>query len=110
MSSHVLSEVARVCDRVALLRKGELALLADFEEIRRLAARRVRVLFSSEVQPLAQYPPEYEILELKPQAWSLRAEGPLGPLLKLVTTLPVKDIEVQEPRLEDVLIKYYRES
>ena len=37
MSSHVLSEVERVCDRVALLRKGELVLLSPVEEIRRMA-------------------------------------------------------------------------
>src|SRR4029077_4623516 len=43
MSSHVLSEVGRVCDRIALLRKGELALLSSVEECRRLAARSVRV-------------------------------------------------------------------
>src|SRR5437763_12601293 len=35
MSSHVLSEVDRVCDRIALLRKGELVLQSSVEEIRR---------------------------------------------------------------------------
>src|SRR5262245_46723337 len=37
MSSHVLSEVERVCDRIALLRKGELVLLSSVQESRRLA-------------------------------------------------------------------------
>src|SRR5712692_3248618 len=49
MSSHVLSEVDRVCDRIALLRKGQLVLLSALEESRRLAARRVRVFFSENV-------------------------------------------------------------
>src|SRR5205807_410027 len=58
MSSHVLSEVERVCDRVALLRKGELVLLAGLEAIRRLTARRVRVSFSREVlAPAGQIAP-----------------------------------------------------
>lgn len=110
MSSHVLSEVARVCDRVALLRKGELALLATVEEIRKLAPRRVRVIFADDVKLNQRLPPGHEIVELKPRAWNLRVEGILGPLLSLLATLPVKDIEVEEPRLEDVLIKYYREG
>jgi len=110
MSSHVLSEVARVCDRVALLRKGKLALLATVEEIRKLAARRVRVSFSEDLKLDPVFPRGHEIIELKPQAWNLRVEGPLGALLSLLATLPVKDIEVEEPRLEDVLIKYYRED
>lgn len=107
MSSHVLSEVARVCDRVALLRKGELALLATVEELRKLAARRVRVFFAEEVsEPVL--PPHHEIVSLEPRLWNLRVEGPLGPLLSMLATLPVTDIEVEEPRLEDVLIKYYQ--
>ena len=108
MSSHVLSEVARVCDRVALLRKGELGLLAAVEEIKKLAARRVRVFFSEEVRFDPGLPTGVQIVTPEPRLWSLRVEGLLGPLLKLLATLPVADIEVEEPHLEDVLIKYYQ--
>ena len=110
MSSHVLSEVERTCDRIALLRKGELVLLSTVEEIRHLAARRVRVLFTEDVPPATDFPPGHEIVDLKPRAWSLRVAGLLGPLLVMLATLPVADIEVEESRLEDVLIKYYREG
>jgi ABC-2 type transport system ATP-binding protein len=108
MSSHVLSEVARVCDRVALLRDGELALFAAVEEIRKLAARRVRVFFAEEVSPSAALPEGHEMMKVEQRQWSLRVEGLLGPLLGLLSDLPVTDIEVEEPRLEDVLIKYYQ--
>jgi ABC-2 type transport system ATP-binding protein len=110
MSSHVLSEVARVCDRVALLRKGELALLATVEEARTLAARRVRVFFEKEVGLDLPFPQGVEVADLKPREWTLKVEGVLGPLLFLVAKLPVKDLEVHEARLEDVLIKYYMED
>jgi ABC-2 type transport system ATP-binding protein len=110
MSSHVLSEVARVCDRVALLRKGELALLTPVEEIRKLAARSVRVFFSEDLKLEPVFPEGVQVVELKPREWSLRVDGLLGPLVRVLATLPVKDLEVQEPRLEDVLIKYYRED
>jgi ABC-2 type transport system ATP-binding protein len=110
MSSHVLSEVERVCDRVALLGKGNLVLLSAVEEIRRLAARRVRVFFTEDVQLNPALPPGHEIVEIKPREWILRVEGLLGPLVGLLSQLPVKDLQIQEPRLEDVLIKYYREG
>ena len=110
MSSHVLSEVARVCDRVALLRKGELALLASVEQLQKLAARRVRVFFAEDVNVDPALPPGHETTKITPRMWSLRVEGMLGPLLGLLAALPVKDMEVEEPRLEDVLIKYYREG
>jgi ABC-2 type transport system ATP-binding protein len=110
MSSHVLSEVERVCDRIALLRKGELVLLADLDEIRGLTARRVRVMFSQDVTVPAGMPPGHEFLESAPRVWRLDVTGPLGPLLAELGGLPVEDIEVREARLEDVVLKYYREG
>src|SRR5205085_7605168 len=67
MSSHVLSEVERVCDRIALLRKGELVLLSGLEALRGLTARRVRVLFSRDVMaPAGWLPPGHDFLETAP--------------------------------------------
>ena len=106
MSSHVLSEVDRACDRIALVRKGEMVLLATIEETRKLAARRVRVSFSEDVSVTP--PPFSEVVEIRPRLWNLKIEGPLGPLLRQLAALPVHDIEVAEPKLEDVIMKYYR--
>ena len=110
MSSHVLSEVERVCDRFALLRKGELVLLSTVDESRKLTSRRVRVFFSGDVQVIADLPSGSEIVESGPRVWKLRVEGLLGPLLKAIAALPVKDLEVEESRLEDVVLKYYRDG
>ena len=110
MSSHVLSEVERVCDRIALLRRGELVLLSTVEKTRKLAARRVRVFFAQDVNLTTALPPGSEIAAAGPRWWSLNVEGPLGPLLSVLGALPVRDIEVQEPTLEDVIMKYYRED
>jgi ABC-2 type transport system ATP-binding protein len=110
VSSHVLSEVQRVCDRIALLRKGKLALLSTVEEVRRMAARRVRVVFSEPVPAPEHFPAGFELIEISPAVWTLRVEGLMGPLTGLLASRPVKDIEVEEAKLEDVLIKYYREE
>jgi ABC-2 type transport system ATP-binding protein len=110
MSSHVLSEVDRVCDRIALIRKGELVLLSGIEELRKLAARPVRVLFAEDVPIAAGLPPGNEVVETGPRAWNLKVEGPLGPLLRSIATLPVRDIEIAEAKLEDVILKYYRDG
>jgi len=110
MSSHVLSEVDRVCDRIALIRKGELVLLSGIEELRRLAARPVRVLFAEDVAGVPVLPSGSEVTQADPRSWSLTVEGPLGPLLRAISTLPVRDIEIAEARLEDVILKYYRDG
>jgi len=110
MSSHVLSEVGRVCDRIGLLRKGELVLLSTVEDVRALAPRRLRVWFDRDVNRPGDFPAKYEIVEIQPRLWSLRVHGPLGWLTEHLSGLPVLDIEIDEPRLEDVLTRYYREE
>jgi ABC-2 type transport system ATP-binding protein len=110
MSSHVLSEVDRVCDRIALLRKGELVLLSTVEESRKRAARRVRVTFAADVSVPASLPPGHEMIQALPRVWRLNVEGLLGPLLGVLATLPVSDIEVEQPKLEDVVMKFYRDG
>lgn len=110
MSSHVLSEVERVCDRIALLRKGELVLLASVQESRKLAERRVRISFHTDVVAEIKLPPGCELVERAPRAWALKVAGPLGPLVGALAPLPVQDVHVEEARLEDVVLKIYREG
>ncbi len=111
MSSHVLSEVERICERIAVLRKGELRLVAPVEQVRHLAPRRVQVIFAADVpasgpQPLAD---GVSLVSAAPRCWSFTVRGPLGPLLAQMASLPIADLTVEEPRLEDVVIDYYRE-
>lgn len=110
MSSHVLSEVDRVCDRIALMRKGELVLLSSVEEIRKVASRRVRVYLSEEAPLPTHLPSGVELVETAPRMWTLKVEGLMGPLLRALGAVPVKDIDVPEAKLEDVVMRYYREG
>jgi ABC-2 type transport system ATP-binding protein len=110
MSSHVLPEVERVCDRIAVLRKGEVVLLSSVADARKLASRRVRVSFQQDVAVPASLPQGYEMTDAKPRIWILRVTGPLGALPSFLATLPVADLAVEEARLEEVLGKYYRDG
>ncbi len=112
MSSHVLPEVERVCDRIGLLRRGELVLVAAVDEVRRLAARHVRIQFRERVDPPAcGWPEGCEVVDAAaPTAWHLRVRGGLGPIIALIARLPVDDVDVQEAHLEEVLKRYYRDE
>jgi ABC-2 type transport system ATP-binding protein len=110
MSSHVLPEVERVCDRIAVLRNGEVVLLSSVEDARKLAARNVRVAFHQDVAVPPLLPPDYEMTDAKPRSWTLRVTGPLGSLPSFLAALPVADLAVEEAKLEDVLVKYYRDG
>jgi ABC-type uncharacterized transport system ATPase subunit len=68
-SSHVLSEVERVCDRIAMLRKGEVVLNSPVEDVRKLASRRVRVAFQQDVAIPASLPQGSEMIEPSRGCW-----------------------------------------
>jgi ABC-2 type transport system ATP-binding protein len=109
MSSHVLSEVERVCDRIAVIRSGEIVLVATVADVRRMSGRTVYVRFTRETGAVA-LPPGMRLLEWSPALWQIRVEGEVGPLLPLLANLPVHDVEIVEPALEDVLRGFYRKE
>ena len=108
MSSHVLPEVERVCDRIGLVRDGELVLVSTVHEIRNLSGRRVRVSFAQPVAAPAAWPGGCEVIEISPQRWDLRVHGALGPTVAMLAALPIADLEVQMPHLEEILKTHYR--
>jgi hypothetical protein len=87
-----------------------MVLLSSVRESRRLVPRRVRVLFSEDVTAPPELPPGQQLTEQTPRLWRLAVAGPLGPLLALLEGLPVQDMEIEEARLEDVVLRYYREG
>ena len=111
MSSHVLSEVQSICDNVGLIRKGALVLQATVEEIRRMAPRRVSVDFRADVPgPPSDPARNWRIETVEPRRWILLLTGPAGPLLQELAALPVADLQIHEPNLDDVLRQYYRQT
>ena len=110
MSSHVLPEVERICDRIGLVRRGELVLLSTVQDLRSLAGRRVRASFAEPVAAPASWPAGCDVIDVSPRLWDLRVHGPLGPIVGLLAALPVADLDVQMPHLEEILRTYYADS
>jgi energy-coupling factor transporter ATP-binding protein EcfA2 len=61
MSSHVLPEVERVCDRIAVLRKGQVVLLSSVEDAQKLASRPVRVALQHADRSIALSGPQISV-------------------------------------------------
>lgn len=107
LSSHVLSHVERLCDRVAVIRGGRIAIVETVDELRRRGHRTVRVHFTEPVPDL-QPPDGVTVVHRDTDHCTLSVIGPLGALTRSLATLPVRDLEVAEPTLEDILRSYYR--
>lgn len=109
LSSHVLTHVERLCDRVAVIRRGRIALLDTIDALRRQGRRTVRLHFS---QPIGEFevPTNVTITDRSPDRCTLSVEGEVGALLVRLQSLPLRDMEIAEPSLEDILRSSYRED
>ena len=109
LSSHVLSEVERLCDRVGIIRRGRLVRETSISDLRRDTPRRVRVVFDGPAPP----PPPKLAAALRRQdthRWDLEWRGPLGGALEALRGLDVADIEIEPFRLEDYVLKIYADA
>lgn len=108
-SSHVLSEVEELCDRVALIRNGRLAAVARIDDLRAHMQRRVTVRLTDGdtgvEQRLATLPGVTHMTGGNGQ-WRFLA-GDLPATLHLLAALPVADVAIEPPSLEDVFLRYY---
>jgi len=106
LSSHILSEVEAVCDRVGILRGGRLVDEGTLEQLRHLSAHTVEVTFDG---PLPALPPLPGVTAAPAGANALRLEvsGELRPLLAVLAELPVVALTSREPSLEEIFLHHY---
>ena len=106
LSSHVLPEVERLCERVALIRAGRIVDEGTIEHLRAGRARRVRVVLR-EGAPAPELP-DARLVERAGEAWVLAHRGPPGPLLTALAALDPLDVTIEEAGLEEIFLDYYR--
>ena len=111
LSSHVLPEVQRVCDRVAFIREGELVAVEDVAELMGKAVRQIEVVFAEPVAPsvFEGVPGVVSVSTDGEDAVTLRltVTGSLDPVVKRLSAYPVLDLISQLPDLEDVFMTFY---
>jgi ABC-2 type transport system ATP-binding protein len=106
LSSHILSEVEAVCDRVGILRAGKLVDEGTLAELRHLGAQVVEVTFAGAAPKL----PPLEGVRVAPAgASALRFEvsGSIAPLIAALASEPVATLTSREPSLEEVFLHHY---
>jgi ABC-2 type transport system ATP-binding protein len=108
-SSHILSEVERVCDRVAIIRQGRLVAL---QEVGLLLARRKRHV----EMRLAGAPPTLEgvsgvsAIHTSDGLLTCQLEGDVGPFLRALEGAAISDLTIEPAHLEEAFLEYYAED
>lgn len=113
LSSHLLTEVDQLCDRVGILRAGRLVEIAQLEDLRGLRRSEVHLTFAD----AARVPADLEavagvesVSRPAPDRVVLSLAGPPASLLQAVADAGVTSIGVREPSLEEIFLDYYGEG
>lgn len=106
-SSHVLTEVEQVCDRVAILQQGRLVHWQNMRELR--SVRQVRVRLNDSEPAIATLE---HVKAMRRQGHDLEFEhsGPLPELLGWLATLPIQDVKIEPLGLANIYHHYHRAS
>ncbi len=108
-SSHVLSEVERVCDRVAIIRKGELVALTDITELLDRRRRSVEIRLAGEA-PVLEGVTGVTDVRIRDGVLTCQLEGEPGPLLAALQGVAIDDLLLEPARLEDAFMEYYADE
>ena len=103
LSSHVLSEVQRHCRHAAVIREGRLLAMDSVEKLGHTDARRVTLRGVHELPPL----PELRDARAGQDGVTFLYGGDMPTLLGTLAGLPVTDVTITEPDLEEVFLHYY---
>ena len=107
-SSHSLSEVQHVCDRVAMLREGRLVADESLEDLRARAMRIINIRWQRgrEVQS-ATAPAFLDVQRAHDDRWTCTLTGSVGDLIRWLADKPVEDLTIGQPDLDSLFRQYY---
>jgi len=108
LSSHIIDEVDRTCDRVAIIREGRLVQVDRIETIRQLAFHHVELMFARPV-PSSVFSSIDGVsdVEAAGDVIRMRVNGPIGKVIVLAASHDLVDVVSREPNLEDVFLAQY---
>jgi len=111
-SSHIISEVEILAERVAIIRQGIIVEEADPHRLMEMSLRRIRVRFSETIDstPLAEIEGVTLLSLNKGTSAHLQVEGEMDGLIKALGAYRVRDIKIERPSLEDIFLTYYKDE
>jgi ABC-2 type transport system ATP-binding protein len=105
-SSHVLSEVERVCDRVAIIRQGRLVALEDVGSLLAHRRRHVEMRLAGAPPALVDVPGVSHLV-VRDGLLSCELEGDVGPFLRAIAGAPITDLTIEPAHLEEAFLEFY---
>jgi ABC-2 type transport system ATP-binding protein len=105
-SSHNLPEVEKICHRIAIIRNAELVALENINDLKKKRFRKLKIEFEKPIENLKI--PGTSFIKKDGLIYEFIIETDIKKVLEQVTQLPVKDVVLPEPTLEEVFLYFYK--
>jgi ABC-2 type transport system ATP-binding protein len=111
-SSHILKEVERICDRVGIIKNGNLVFVEDLKEYRSIIGKKISLELPGKepVDIVKRLKDDFGVAEIIFVEGKIKFffKGDVRELLEYMGTIPIKDILIEVPAIEDVFMTYYK--
>jgi ABC-2 type transport system ATP-binding protein len=111
LSSHDLAEVQAVCDRIGIIKEGEMILVEEVENLVSKFLQNVRVSFTSEVPSLESLEAIDSVISAEAEdedTLLLKVKEDINELLRLLTQYELDRLSVEDATLEEIFLQYYQ--
>ncbi len=113
LSSHNLSEVQEICDRVGIIRKGRIIVIETVKELRTKSMQQLTVEFADgEVPDISDIEGLSNVFSVKRDnsTFYIKVKEDINDLLKFITTNRIKRMTLEDSSLEDIFLTYYKDE
>lgn len=107
-SSHILGEVQKLCDRVAIIKDGNILKVEKMETLRQSTYKRIEVDCKDSDDSFFQKIAGITSIERTQNHYRFIYKGDMNILLKELTKLHIENIDINEPDLEEIFMHYYQ--
>jgi len=105
-SSHILSEVQRLCNRVAIIREGEIVTVEDIKTLQKNNYKKISIT-SNDLDENKFNIDGVTNLERLDGVVNFFFKGDINHITQLISAQPVMDVLIEEPTLEEIFMHYY---
>lgn len=106
LSSHILSEIQRYCQNAAIVREGKLIAQNSVEELSRTNAKKIKL---TGLTTLPNFPGCLDVTQ-DSDGFSFLYQGKMPALISALNGLPVEDLVIEEPTLEEIFMRFYEKE
>ena len=105
-SSHILSEVQQLCSRVAIIKEGEIVKIQDVNELKTDNYKKFKITGFELNHSKFKIEGVTQLIET-PEEVSFFFKGDINEIVKILGTLKLDDVIIEEPTLEEIFMHYY---